>query len=111
MVPVMATAAREIHGATGYAHIVKRPGYCGGKAAIEKARIRVNNIASLRKLGRTPEQMLEVYPHLTLAQVHAALVYYYDHIGEIDAEIEHDKGRHERHERAKAEYLAKHAGR
>lgn len=107
----MATAASATPGATGYAHIVKRAGYCGGKAAIEKARIRVNNIASLRKQGRTPEQMLEVYPHLTLAQVYAALVYYYDHTDEIDAEIERDKGREERHERSKSEYFARRAGR
>jgi len=58
----MATATKHIPGTTGYAHIVKRPGYCGGKAAIDKVRIRVNNIASLRKQGKTPEQMLEAYP-------------------------------------------------
>jgi len=107
----MATTARQIPGSSGYAHIVKRPGYCGGKAAIEKARIRVNNIASLLKQGKAPEQMIEAYPHLTMAQVHGALVYYYDHTEEIDAEIERDQGRYERHLRAKAEYLAKHTGR
>jgi hypothetical protein len=46
-----------------------------------------------------------------MAQVHGALVYYYDHTEEIDAEIERDQGRYERHLRAKAEYLAKHTGR
>jgi uncharacterized protein (DUF433 family) len=76
MALVMATTARQIPGSSGYAHIVKRPGYCGGKAAIEKARIRVNNIASLLKQGKAPEQMIETYPHLTMAQVHGALVYY-----------------------------------
>ncbi len=28
------------------------------------------------------------HPHLTLAQIHAALSYYYDHQLELDAEIE-----------------------
>src|SRR3990172_2466614 len=71
----MATTTRQIPGPSGYAHIVKRPGYCGGKAAIEKARIRVNSIPSLLKQGKTPEQMIEAYPHLTMARVYGALVY------------------------------------
>ena len=28
------------------------------------------------------------YPHLSLAQIHAALSYYYENQGELDAEIE-----------------------
>lgn len=28
------------------------------------------------------------YPHLSLAQIHAALAYYYDHQTELDAEIQ-----------------------
>lgn len=106
MVLVMATAAKHIPGTTSYAHIVKRPGYCGGKAAIDKARIRVNNIASLRKEGKTPEQMLETYPHLSLEQVYAALVYYYEHIAEIEAELRAETEFEAGHEARKAAYLA-----
>ncbi|MDX1946386.1 MAG: hypothetical protein SFU86_13375 [Pirellulaceae bacterium] len=29
----------------------------------------------------------EAYPHLSLAQIHAALAYYYDHQQEIDQQI------------------------
>jgi uncharacterized protein (DUF433 family) len=36
----------------------------------------------------TPEEMHEQYPHLSLAQIHAALSYYYEHQAEIDADIE-----------------------
>lgn len=36
----------------------------------------------------TPEEMHVQYPHLSLAQIHAALSYYYEHQGEIDADIE-----------------------
>lgn len=33
------------------------------------------------------------HPHLTMAQVHAALTYYYDHQDELDLEIEHRRAR------------------
>jgi uncharacterized protein (DUF433 family) len=35
----------------------------------------------------TPEEMHEQYPHLSLAQIHAALSYYYEHQTEVDADI------------------------
>ena len=35
--------------------------------------------------GLEPAQMLELYPHLTLGQIHSALAYYWDHQGEMDA--------------------------
>lgn len=37
--------------------------------------------------GWSPEEMHLQHPHLSLAQIHAALSYYYDHETEIDAEI------------------------
>jgi hypothetical protein len=40
--------------------------------------------------GYSAEQIREHYPHLSLAQIYAALSYYYDHKAEIDAEIEKD---------------------
>ena len=78
----MATAAK-----VSYPHIVKEPGYCGGKASIENTRVRVNNVAFLHKQGRTPSEILVEYPDLSLAQIHAALTYYYDHQQEIEAEL------------------------
>jgi uncharacterized protein (DUF433 family) len=38
--------------------------------------------------GSSPEEIHFQYPHLSLAQIHAALSYYYDHQDELDAEIE-----------------------
>jgi len=35
-----------------------------------------------------PEEIHEQYPHLSLAQIHAALAYYYEHQTEVDADIE-----------------------
>jgi hypothetical protein len=38
--------------------------------------------------GSSPEEISFQHPHLSLAQIHAALSYYYDHQQEIDAYIE-----------------------
>ncbi|HEX6737484.1 MAG TPA: DUF433 domain-containing protein [Vicinamibacteria bacterium] len=98
----MATAAKVV-----YTHIVKEPGYCGGKAAIDDTRIRVNNVVWLHKEGLAPAQILEHYPDLNLAQVHAALAYYYDHVEEIEAELAREDELAADFERRKAEILAK----
>ena len=45
--------------------------------------IAIDKIAS----GASPEEMHFQYPHLSLAQIHAALTYYYDHQQEFDAAI------------------------
>jgi uncharacterized protein (DUF433 family) len=98
---VMATAEKLV-----YTHIVKEPGYCGGKATIDATRVRVNNVVFLWKEGKTPEEILVEYPDLSLGQVHAALGYYYDNKDEIEAELADEDGWSERHERRKAEALA-----
>src|SRR5437588_12493165 len=46
--------------------------------------------------GSSPEEMHFQYPHLSLAQIHAALAYYYDHQVEIDAQIERSLQRYEK---------------
>lgn len=38
--------------------------------------------------GWSPEEMQWQHPSLTMAQVHAALAYYYDHKQELDEEIQ-----------------------
>ena len=38
--------------------------------------------------GWSAEAIHEQHPHLSLAQIHAALGFYYDHAAEFDAEIE-----------------------
>ncbi len=89
-----------------YPHITKIPGVCGGRPAIDDTRVRVLNIVYLHKQGYTPVQILEEYP-LTLAQVHAALAYYYDHQGEIEGYIQEDRAWGGRYEREKEEFLSK----
>lgn len=75
-----------------YAHIVATPGTCGGRPRIDGHRIRVQDIAIAHvRRGLSVDEILQHYPSLNLAQVHAALAYFYDHEAEIWAEIEADR--------------------
>jgi uncharacterized protein (DUF433 family) len=60
-----------------------------GVAWIDNTKVKVIEVV-LDKLahGSSPEEMHFQYPHLSLAQIHAALAYYYDHQAELDAEIQ-----------------------
>lgn len=98
----MATSAKVT-----YPHIVKEPGYCGGKAAVDSTRVRVADVVYLHKRGSIPEQILVQYPDLSLAQVHAALAYYYDHREEIETTLALDETAEGDYERARAEYLSR----
>ena len=61
-----------------------------GAARIAGSRSRVTDIVLDTRSGLKPEGICEAYPHLSMAQVHAALSYYYAHQTELDAEIERD---------------------
>ena len=83
----MAFAERVAH-----PHITHDEGLAGGKPVIVGTRIKVSQIAiETERLGWTPDQIVEAHPHLTLAQVHDALSYYYDHQADIDTEIAADE--------------------
>jgi uncharacterized protein (DUF433 family) len=59
-----------------------------GVAWIAETRVKVIEIATDKLAhGSSPEEIYFQYPHLSLAQIHAALAYYYDHQAELDAEI------------------------
>jgi uncharacterized protein (DUF433 family) len=68
-------------------YIEARPGVQGGDPCISGTRIPVWVLAAMHKQGDTAEEILEAYPNLSAAQVHAALSYYYEHRAEIDAVI------------------------
>ncbi len=57
-------------------------------AWIDGTKVKVIEIA-LDKLahGSSPEELHFQYPHLSMAQIHAALAYYYDHQEELENEI------------------------
>lgn len=61
-----------------------------GQPAGTRITVRTVVIATLLR-GQTPEQLLQHYPHLSLAAIHAARSYYYDHREAMDREIaEHE---------------------
>ena len=69
-------------------HIEVTPGVAGGKPRIAGHRITVQNIAVWHeRLGKSADEIAVEYD-LTLADVHAALAYYFDHQAEIDRSIE-----------------------
>jgi uncharacterized protein (DUF433 family) len=74
-------------------YIVSDPEVCGGSPRIAGTRITVRTIVIAILLhGLSPEELLSHYPHLSLAGIHDALSYYYDHREAIDREIaEHER--------------------
>jgi uncharacterized protein (DUF433 family) len=59
-----------------------------GVAWISGTKVKVIEIATDKLAhGSSPEEMHFQYPHLSLAQIYAALAYYYEHQAEFDAEI------------------------
>ncbi len=69
-------------------HITKTPGVCGGRACIAGHRIRVQDIVVWHeKRGHSVAQIVEMFPGITKADVHAALAYYFDHLEEIEDEF------------------------
>ena len=73
-------------------HIIQDKGVCGGRPRIVGTRIKVQHIIlEYERLGWTPDQICDAHPGLTLADVHAAISYYYDHKDEIDNAIQEDE--------------------
>jgi uncharacterized protein (DUF433 family) len=77
-------------------YIESRPGVQGGEPCIKGTRIPVWVLAALHKQGDTAEEILEAYPNLSAAQVHAALSYYYEHRAEVDVMIVAQNTHHDR---------------
>jgi uncharacterized protein (DUF433 family) len=74
--------------ATDIKYIVRDDDIYGGKPCIAGHRIAVHDIAVWHNAGYTPDRIIEeIYPTLRLPEVYAALLYYYEHKDEIDAEI------------------------
>ncbi|MEZ4713065.1 MAG: DUF433 domain-containing protein [Caldilineaceae bacterium] len=72
-------------------HIEITPDIAGGKPRIAGHRITVQNIVIWHeRLGRTADEICTEY-NLTLAEVYAALSYYFDHRADIDQNIKEDE--------------------
>lgn len=73
---------------TTHSHIEARSEKCGGKPCIAGTRIRVHDIYAWHVLGgESPLEMLAAHPELSLASIHAAFSYVFDHREEIEADV------------------------
>ena len=70
--------------------LVATPDVCGGKLRIDGTRITVNQIATCYRQGLSAEDIVDQYPHLTLAAVYAALAYYHANTSEVHAALEQE---------------------
>ena len=59
----------------------------GGRPRVAGTGVTVRRIAGWYKQGLTPEEIIMELPHLSLAQVYAALTYYHANREEIEADI------------------------
>lgn len=71
-------------------HIQLTPGICGGRPRIAGRRITVQNIVGWHEHEGISADRIAASYELSLAEVHAALAYYFDHRQEIDTVIAAD---------------------
>ena len=72
-----------------YPHITSNPNIANGAPLIEGTRITVRTVAGYYQMGMNVDEILSTLSHLSAAQVHSALAYYFDHQDEIEADL-HD---------------------
>lgn len=77
--------------APAYRYVTRTPGVCDGHPILRGTRVTVRVIAGYHKLGLGGDEILAALPHLTPAQVYEALSYYYDHLDEIEQEIQENQ--------------------
>jgi uncharacterized protein (DUF433 family) len=78
-------------GATEHPYVVRNAQMHQGEPTVRGSSILVRSIMEHARLGDTPEQIVEAFPSLTLAHVHDALGFYYDHPGEIEGYIRENR--------------------
>jgi uncharacterized protein (DUF433 family) len=85
--------------------ITSTPGVVGGRPCVAGTRVPVRSIALSYKQGYLPEEIVQQYERLSIAQVYAALAYYHANQAEIDADIAREAAEYERlareHEQAR----------
>ena len=67
--------------------IVRSEDIRGGRPRVAGTGVTVRRIVGWYKQGLTPEEIITELPHLSLAQVYAALTYYHANREEIEADI------------------------
>lgn len=68
--------------------IVRDEEHSDGAPTIAGTGIRVVDVAkAYEHSGYDPDEITELYPDLSLSDVHTALAYYYDHIDELRTDL------------------------
>lgn len=70
--------------------IVKTPGTCGGRARIAGKRVPVSSVYRWFLRGYGPEDILDKFERVTLAEIYAAVSYALANLEEITGEIERE---------------------
>ena len=73
-----------------YRNIELDPARCGGQPVVGQTRVRVATVLTCYRHGMGVEEIVQQYPSLKPADVHDALAYAYDHLGEIEADLAAD---------------------
>jgi uncharacterized protein (DUF433 family) len=64
--------------------VVQDPDHSDGAPTVAGTGIRVKDIAvAYEHSGYSPDEITQLYPDLSLGDVHRALAYYYDHIDDF----------------------------
>jgi uncharacterized protein (DUF433 family) len=64
--------------------VVQDPDHSDGAPTVAGTGIRVKDIAvAYEHSGYSPDEITQLYPDLSLGDVHRALAYYYDHINDF----------------------------
>jgi uncharacterized protein (DUF433 family) len=83
--------------------ISRDPGVCGGRACIAGHRVRVLDVVTWHEhQGMSPDEIVNQVPSLSLADVHAALAYYFEHLAEIQEEMQSERSQAEEFRRTHA---------
>jgi uncharacterized protein (DUF433 family) len=72
-------------------HIAIDADTCSGHPRVAGTRIRVANVVLWTEQGKSPDEIVAAYPQLSLADVYAALAFYFDHREEMDQLIRADE--------------------
>ncbi|MDO8539840.1 MAG: DUF433 domain-containing protein [Opitutaceae bacterium] len=79
--------------------ITQTPGIKGGTPHLAGTGVAVRTIVRWYRLGMSPEEIAGEYPHLTLAQVYAALAYFHANREGMEAQMTAEETESDRIER------------
>ena len=87
--PLARPSADRQSGATSYPHIEVSDSHPARLTRLPRVRV-AQIIMDYKAHGWAVDELCRQYPHLTRAEAHAAMLYYWDHQEEIEQEIEEE---------------------